>query len=91
MQPGTLCPAMDNLLTIYGLETLKDLISSVEVARLVPEMRHAAAAVVEHLPFAAHQLAAVLSRPGQAATEAKNAASQLSHCLKVWPVRSHSA
>ncbi len=83
MRPGTLCPEMDEVSELNGLETLVDLVTIVDVSRLAPEMRKTAAAVVEHLPFAASQLAAVLSQPGQAAAGSSHAANQLSHCLQV--------
>ena len=84
MRPDMLCPEMFDRLEPYGLETLAELVALVDVAWLAPEMRKTAAAVVEHLPFAARQLAAVLSQPaGQAATGSSHAASQLSHCLQV--------
>ena len=90
MRPSMLSPKMDDKLEIYGLETLATLVESVEVARLAPEMEHAAAAVVEHMSYAASQLANALSRPGQAATGCSSAASQLSHCVRVRTVRSCS-
>ena len=84
MQPGTLrCPKMDDSLEQYGLETLADLVDLVELDQMVPEMRKTAAAVVDHLPFAAQQLIAALSRPRQAATGSRIAENQLSHCFKV--------
>ena len=84
MRPDMLSPEMFDCLKLYGLDTLAELVAVVDVARLAPEMRKAAAAVVEHLPFAARQLVAVLSQPGgQAATGSSHAASQLSHCLQV--------
>ena len=63
MRPDTLSPDMNSCLDWYGLDTLAELVKAVDVARLAPEMRKTAAAVVEHLPFAARQLAAVLSQP----------------------------
>ena len=85
MRPDTLRPDMDDELNDwYGLDTLAELVKAVDVARLAPEMRKTAAAVVEHLPFAARQLAAVLSQPGgQAATGSSHTTSKLSHCLQV--------
>lgn len=95
MRPSTLCPKMDDGLEIYGLEvygleTLANLTESVEVARLAPEMGRAVAAVVDHMSFAACQLAIALSRPGQAAAGGTDAASQLFHCVKVRTVRTCS-
>ncbi len=81
--PDTLCSEKGEVLEWCGLETLAELVKAVDVARLAPEMRKMVAAVVEHLPFAASQLAAVLSQPGQAAAGSSHAASQLSHCLQV--------
>lgn len=83
LRPDTLCPEMDEVLEQYGLETLVELIMVVDVTRLAPEMRRTAAAVVEHLPFASSQLAAVLNQSGQAAAGSSRAASQLSYCLQV--------
>ncbi len=91
MRPSTLCAKVDDKLEIYGLETLADLIESVEVARLLaPEMGRAAAALVDHMSFAARQLTIALSRPGQAPAGGRDAADQLSHCVKVRTVRSCS-
>lgn len=88
IRPGTLCPKMDDSLEQYGLKTLVDLVDAVEVENLVSEMRETAAAVVEHLPFAARQLIAALSRPGQAAPGSRFAEIQLSHCFKVRTIQS---